>query len=331
MPWKPDIPPPEVVEVAFPRDVFGGATSALDRMLWLDVPESERQDTLLQRGGEVENLLEEVIVIWNRIGDDRIAEIEARRELYELADKLGLGNYKLGDGSHPELEEIWYRELAAEIQLRVDYKSLFVFGDLLVAAYITMSEPIWEAPASVRQQDGTTAFITSVQKLRAATHLPEVPQPFAGYMDVLLDPLISTDRLLGFYRDKFIVHLGPDMFNVGGGGSMAIPLDFHVEHAPRKEVAEAELRRLRKALRQVEKAEGLDLGSDEPDPRPRLQAMANRIDELTQRSSVETVQNLLKEWGVTSPPVLKVARALNSLLELWAKTFIDSVGLVEGA
>lgn len=181
MPWKPDIPPPEKVEAAFPRNVFDGAASGLDRMLWLNVPDGEQQDMLLQRGGEAENLLEEVIAIWNRIGDDRIAEIEARREHYELTDKLGLGNYTLGDGSHPELEEIWHRELAAEIQLRVDYKSFFVFGDLLVAAYITTSEPVWEAPPSIRHHDGTTAFIRSVQRLREATHLPEIPQPFADY------------------------------------------------------------------------------------------------------------------------------------------------------
>ena len=57
---------------------------------------------------------------------------------------------------------------------------------------------------------------------------------------------------------------------------MSVPLDFHVRHAPRREIADAEIRQLRKAVRQVERAEGLDLGSDDPDPRPKLQALGSR-------------------------------------------------------
>ena len=151
MPWRPDIPPPEAVEAAFPRDVFDGAAEALDRLLWLNLS-GDRQDALLQRGGEAELLLEEVEVIWNRIGDDRIAEIEAHRELFDLADKLGLTSYRLGDGSQRALEEIWHRQRIAEIQLRLDYKSLFVFGDLLTGAYVRVREPIWEAPAAVEHR-----------------------------------------------------------------------------------------------------------------------------------------------------------------------------------
>jgi hypothetical protein len=79
--WKPEIPSPEDVEAMFPRDVFDGAVGALERALWIDLPE-ERHDVFLTRGGEAENQLEEMVLIWNRIGDDRIQEIEARRRFY---------------------------------------------------------------------------------------------------------------------------------------------------------------------------------------------------------------------------------------------------------
>jgi hypothetical protein len=47
------------------------AVVALDHALWIDLPE-ERHDVFLTRGGEAENQLEEMVLIWNRIGDDRI-------------------------------------------------------------------------------------------------------------------------------------------------------------------------------------------------------------------------------------------------------------------
>jgi hypothetical protein len=260
--WKPEIPPPEEVEASFPRDVFDGAVGALDRALWIDLL-AEREDLFLARGGEAENQLEEIVLIWNRIGDDRIAEIEARRRMYDVQERLGIANYTLGDGSYPELEEHWRVERDAEIALRVDFKSLFVFGDTLIASYITMSEPVWEAPDGINHHDGTTAFIRSVQRAQEGGALPA---PFSEYMEVVLDKLVAVDRLLGFYRDKFVVHLPPDMLLAGGGGSLAVPLDFHLEHAQRREVAEAELRSLRRTVRQVEQAEGLDLGADEPEP-----------------------------------------------------------------
>ena len=153
----------------FPRDVFDGAVAALDQALWIDLPE-EREDVFLSRGGEAENQLEEMVLIWNRIGDDRIQEIEARRRLYETRERLGISNYTLGDGAYPELEEHWRVESEAEIALRVDFKSMFVYGDTLVSSYIVMSEPVWEAPDGIIHGDGPTRFITAVQRGTRRAH-----------------------------------------------------------------------------------------------------------------------------------------------------------------
>jgi hypothetical protein len=81
-------------------------------------------------------------------------------------------------------------------------------------------------------------------------------------------------------------------------------------------------------VRQVEKAEGLSLGNDDLDPRPKLRALGERVDQFVHEASVVTIQNLLKQWGATSPAALKVARALNELLEAWARMFVETVGLV---
>jgi hypothetical protein len=97
----------------------------------------------------------------------------------------------------------------------------------------------------------------------------------------------------------------------------------------RREVTEAQLRALRKAVRQVERAEGLNLGSDEHDPRPKLRKAAGLLGELSHKQSVATIKNLLKEWGMTSPPALQVAQQLNNVLELWARLFVEKVGLID--
>lgn len=321
--WKPDIPSPEEVERLFPRDAFDGAVAALDRALWIDLPE-ERADTFLQRAGEAESQLEEMVLIWNRIGDDRITEIEARRRYYDEQERLGLSNVTLGDGSQPTLEEHWRAGLEAEIALRVDFKSLFVFGETLLSSYLVMSEPAWEAPSDVDHGNGPTRFILSVRKAQKAG---QVAPPFSEYMDVLLEKLAAVDDMLGFYRDKFVIHLPPDMLLAGSGGSLGVPLEFHFDHARRREVAEAELRELERAVAAVAAEEDLELGGD--DARAQLRKLAAMRAALKKESSKKELRRLLREWGVTSPPALDMARALNELLETWGDRFVDKVGLAD--
>jgi hypothetical protein len=324
--WKPDIPSPEEVDAMFPRDVFDGAVAALDRALWIELPD-ERHDVFLTRGGETEDQPEEMVLIWNRVGDDRVQEIEARRRFYDEQGRLGVSNFTLGDGTHPTLEEHWHVGREAEIALRVDFKSMFVFGETLIASYILMSQPVWAAPDEVDHANGPTRFIASVRKAHEAG---KVASPFSEYVDVLLDKLKDVDEMLGFYRDKFVIHLPPDMLLAGSGGSLAVPLDFYFDHAQRRQIAEAELRELGRTVQQLAEAEGLDLGGGEgDDPRPKLQQLGRVRERLKKESSKRTVQRLLGEWGITSPPALDVARALNELLELWGNLIVEKVGLVE--
>jgi hypothetical protein len=325
MAWTPEIPPRDEIEAAFPRDVLNAASKAFQRVFWLNLPE-ERQDTLMQQAGDVEEQLDELLLIWNRLGDDRVQQIEALRDYHAATDKIGASSYTVGIGEFPELDEAYARERSAETALWLDYKSLFVFADILVGGYVRVSEFAWEAPECINHRDGLSRFLGSVARARADGDLPE---PFCDYMEVLYEKLVAIDNVLGFYRDKFITHLPSDMFMVSSGGAIAVPLSFHMDHGHRKEVTEAELRVLRKTVRQVEQAEGLDLGSDEPDPRPKVQKLAKLLGSLEHEQSVSTVKNLLKDWGMTSPPAIEVATQLNEMLEVWANLLVEKVGLVD--
>ena len=57
--------------------------------------------------------------------------------------------------------------------------------------------------------------------------------------------------------------------------------------------------------------------------------LAQLLGQLKNEQSVTTIKNLLKEWGMTSPPALQVARQLNDVLELWARLLVEKVGLVD--
>jgi hypothetical protein len=107
-----------------------------------------------------------------------------------------------------------------------------------------------------------------------------------------------------------------------------VPLSFRVSYARREEIADAQLRALRRTVRQVEKREGLDLGDDRHDPRPKLRKLALLLHQLKDESSVKTVQNLLVRWGGHSPPLLETAMGLATLLEEWSLAFVSRVGLM---
>jgi hypothetical protein len=94
-------------------------------------------------------------------------------------------------------------------------------------------------------------------------------------------------------------------------------------------VTDADLRALRKTVRQVERAEGLVLGNSEPDPRPKLQRLGRMLGRFQHEQSTQTIKNLLREWGATSPSALEVARSLANVLELWARTLVEEIGLLD--
>src|SRR5262249_48474607 len=159
------------------------------------------EDSFFVRLDAAEDHLDEIMAIWYRIGDDRIQEIQAWHKRQALVKERDLTNYRLGAGDHPDLDEIWEREREAEIALRLDFKSLFLFGDILLGEYVLFSERVWQAPAGVEHGEGISKFLGSVRKVRNREALG---YPFSAYMDALYPKLDSLDDLLGFYRDKFI-------------------------------------------------------------------------------------------------------------------------------
>jgi hypothetical protein len=314
---EPGVLPREELEAWTRRDLFKPAREALDRLFTLVL--TTRRDLWVDFGQRIEiasEQLREVELIWHRVGDDSIELIEANRGRSDVVRRLGISSYTIGSGEYPELDIACDRESLAETAIWLDYKSLFVFADILLSVYVQMSEHVWEAPGELDHRQGLSPFLTSADRVLLDL---EPGSMFAVSMADLFASLKAIDHLLGFYRDKFITHPRPDLSVVGSGTSLSVPLDFHRSYGRRVQASEQQLRRLRKAVRQVEREEGLrPLFSDDSDPRDGLRALAMRLEGLKHDRSIQTVKNLLKEWGMTSPPVAMVADRLNGVLTAWA-------------
>jgi hypothetical protein len=311
----------------FPFDAFDAAHEKLMRVFWLDLPDEQHHE-LLHRGSKEEEALEELMVVWRRIGEDRIQEIESYHERSRMADERGLrSGYTLGTGDYPDLDEVYFREHDAETQLRVDYKSLFVFGEITFRDYLVLSEVVWEAPAGIEHDQGPTRFLSSVA--RATRETPLDPRSRFGRLIQPLLPLMqAVDNSLGFYRDKFVIHVPADMLLSGGGGAIGTPLPFSMSYERRQEVEEAQLTRLAELVKQVEEEQGINLGAGD-DPKPKLRKLSDMLDRLDDPETVKAVQSALKEWGAELPPAVGLARNLASMFEQWAVGLLDEFGLMQ--
>lgn len=270
------------------------------------------------------------MVVWRRIAEDRIQEIESWHGWNRLADERGLrldGSLTLGTGQHPDLDEIYFRGRDAETQLRVDYKSLFVFGEITFRDYLVLSEVVWEAPAGVVQDDGPSRFLRTVTEV--TREAPLNSQSRFGRLVLPLLPLMhSVDNSLGFYRDKFVIHVPADMLVSGAGGAVGAPLPFRMSYRRRREIEEAQLTRLAELVTRVENEQRVDLGTGDH-AQSKLRQLSNMLDRLDDPETVKAVQSELKEWGAELPPAEGVARNLANLFEQWADALISEFGLMQ--
>lgn len=317
-----EFPSAEEAAARFPADVLDEAYESLEDAAWLKLAEGDAEDTFLHRHGEAELLLEQLMLVWNRLRDDRLRQVDWNRRSHELRERRrqkGIHSYSSADD--PEFAELTREGYELDTALLVDYKSFFIFGDLLLGAYPSFSELAWDAPAGIEHTEGITQFWRSVDRV---AYEPE--STFGTCMRAVLQEIKALDHSLGFYRDKFIVHPPPDL-SPSGSEALADPLTFEMSHDRLLPPAHAELQRLSDGLDKIAERENIDLSGD--DPRSRLRQLNRMLPELDDRQSIKTARELLSDWGVDAPQALPTAQLLAQTLEAWARTLIDRVGLVE--
>jgi hypothetical protein len=163
-------PTAEEAAERFPADVFDKAYSVLEDAAFLDLPRGEREDSYLHRQGRAEQLFEQLMLIWGRLRDDRLRQVDWHRRQEELlARRRDEDVHSFSTTDDPEYAALAHEGFEIETAVWVDYKSFFLFGELLLGEYASFSEHAWDAPLSVVHTDGITKFWRSVDQ---ATYEP---------------------------------------------------------------------------------------------------------------------------------------------------------------
>jgi hypothetical protein len=207
------------------------------------------------------------------------------------------------------VDELEARMARLQIRLRVDVRSFFVFGDALLSELVSLSQLYWSAPEGVEHNQGASAFCRSVERIDAGAL--DVSTPFGQAMSALLEPLRLVEATLGFYRDKFIIHVPAGLQPLPATPEAMTPT--YLRGTP---ATDAEYRQLRKTLNSIFAREGRPERAG-IESRDLVAFLGEHLDELRDPQSIKTAQNLLRTWGGAAPDVAQVATRLGRLVDIW--------------
>ncbi len=166
----------------------------------------------------VRSELNDLDIIWRRF-------LRTRAQLLRL-DAVFHSDGKTMALKTPADKRLFRRINNLSATLKVDLKSLFLFADILFNKLVLLVPCVHGPTAAVKYQS-FTAF------LKTARNLNDRTSPEALLYRALGEDLERIDVLLGFYRDKFIVHvLGA--YQEGVSRSIGPPPEFKLNHTSYK-------------------------------------------------------------------------------------------------
>ncbi len=140
--------------------------------------------------------LQDLSVIWTRFLRDR-------KELIELAPLTRPYLEGAKDINSEEARLLFQRETALTNSLKVDLKSLFLFADILFNKLALLVRAVYGPTRNIKYES-FSSFLKSIRLAEAGG------RPERGLYESVGESFERIDVLLGFYRDKFIVHVsGP--------------------------------------------------------------------------------------------------------------------------
>ena len=288
-------------EKPLPTEPFKSVVRASARLLRVCQPQPT--DSLDRRLTRVELLTEELALVWTRLREGRLAEMELiRRDLREHPD----------NPLEPTPEE-W---VAVETRVRTDYKSLFLLGDILLSETLQLSELLWDPPSDIGHADGLTRFRRQVSDLRPFGE----DTSFALCMRRLFKPLRALDFRLGLHRDLFIVHVHPDLL-ASRQGSLDHPERFEYGYV-RPELTDEQHTDLSTRVVETAVAAGLTLGPWDH-PLEALEELQLRLAAIDDDTAIPGIRTLLKQYGGYMPRAAWIAEELASVTSEWLHTLAD--------
>lgn len=238
--------------------------------------------------------LKDLNIIWRRFLKDR-------QELIDLAPRIKKSLEGKEDINSREARRTQVRESYLANSLKVDLKSLFLFGDILFNKLVLLIRAV-VGPKRGLEYRSFSSFLKSMRKLDGTN--PDSLWEHTMYQKFGED-LERIDVLLGFYRDKFIVHLsGP--YQEGIVRSVYLP-EIRLDHTSWK-LDEFDLEKFMVLINEigdiVPKEDKYGRPMNKPsDPRPKIEALFMNLHRIKDPSLRERAEGYIRSIGLSTPDI----------------------------
>ncbi len=269
--------------------------------LFRDVEDKDVVRRISKHDVLVRGELNDLDIIWRRFLKDRqeLIDLAPLRRKYFDGEK---------DINSEEASQVLGRESELTNSLKVELKSLFLFSDILFNKLVLLVRAVANPKRGIKYRS-YTSFLKSLRKLDGSN--PECAWEYALYQSYGED-LERIDVLLGFYRDKFIVHVsGP--YQEGIVRSVYFP-EIRLDHTSWK-LDEFDLKKFMELVDELG-----DIVPDEDkfgrpmdqasDPRPKVEALFVNLHRIKDPNLRERTEGYIRSVGLSTPDIYYLVKTI---------------------
>jgi len=255
--------------------------------------------------------LNDLDVIWNRF-------LHNRNELLKV-DSLSR-KYLNNKFKSKEARKLFAIERKLTASLKVDLKSLFLFGDILFNKLVLLGGAVYGQSRGVKVES-FSAFLRSIRKLKVG-NLPE-----RLLYKRIGDDLEKIDVLLGFYRDKFIVHVsGP--YQEGVNRAIYFP-EFRLDHTSWK-LNQFDFSKFNKLVNQLknilpEKDRHGNPLDKQCDPRSKIDVLFKNLHKIKDNKLKQKAEGYIRSVGLSSPDIYYLIKTLKDTAIKFIEFLIEQI------
>ena len=270
------------------------------------VPKISSNDVVVR--GELKDLN----TIWKRFLKNRIRLLKIQPQIHDYLEKR----------THDEkAAKMLFKEQAnLEAELKVDLKCIFLFGDILFNKLVLLARSIYGEVNKVEYRS-FTSFLKSLRKLQNSSH------PLLELYRNIGNELERLDVLLGFYRDKFIVHvLGPYQEGVGMG---VYHPEFNLDHSSTK-LTKFDFEKFNQFIVEIK---DLIPNTDKygrpllktSDPRPKVEVLFRNLHRIEDASLREKAEGYIRSVGLTTPDIYTLVESIKDVSLKFINEFMREI------
>lgn len=249
--------------------------------------------------------LHDLDVIWKRF-------LKNRKELIDLGPLSTKYLHGEKDNDTEEAGRVFAREAKLRKELKVDLKSLFLFTDILFNKTILLVRAVVNPKRGIEYRS-YTSFIKSLRKLDGNDK--ESIWEYSLYQK-FGENLERIDVLLGFYRDKFIVHVsGP--YQEGLAYSVYFP-EIRLDHTSWK-LDKFDLNKFMELVKEIgdiiPKKDKFGRPMDqESDPRPKVESLFVNLHLIKDPKLRERAEGYIRSIGLSTPDIYYLLKTIKDTM-----------------